>query len=454
MPVRIVTAAVFLPAWESGTWTQRPAETQASHAALSAVVTGIIARVRSEGQAALLDLTRRLDQADLQALEATQEELAGWAGGCPADVRLSLECAAGRIRDFSTRAAATLKPRLENLHLDSLTGVHEAWCALARVGLYVPGGRAIYPSSVLMTAIPAREAGVGEVVLCTPPRPDGSLAPPVAAAAIIAGVDRVFRVGGAQAIAAMAIGSGEVARVDKVAGPGNAYVTEAKRQLYGETGLDGLAGPSEVVAISARPRGERALARQLLAQAEHDPDALALGVILPGGPAPAAVLSALEAGLKGLPAENRRVSADALAARGALIAAPSTEEAIGVARAVAPEHLWIDVPDRLCAADIVRAAAPRSGAVFLGTDSPVAMGDYVAGPSHVLPTAGSARWASPLGPADFMRRVSLIALERSEAKRISGVAAAVAAAEGFAAHAMSLPAAGEGDGGINDAKVE
>lgn len=447
MPLRIVTAESFLGAWRSGAW-QAAGASPGAAVPVATAVAEIIARVRAGGQAALLEYTRRFDRADLTSLEAAPHELAGWASACPPGLRSALEYAARRVREFSARAAATLSPRLEQMDLARISGVHEAWCSLGRVGVYVPGGRAPYPSSVLMTAIPAREAGVGEVVLATPPRPDGSVSPAVAVAAQIAGVDRVFRIGGAQAIAAMATGAGEVPRVDKIAGPGNAYVTEAKRQLYGETGLDGLAGPSEVVALSARAGGEQWVACQLLAQAEHDPDALALAVLLPAV-RPDAVLAEVAAGLDRLPAENRLVAGQALAARGALVTAASVDEAVLVANAVAPEHLWIDFPEAQAAAAVARQTARFAGAVFFGPYSPVAVGDYTAGPSHVLPTAGSARWGSPLGPADFMRRVSLVALDRTESAAARSQAIVIATAEGFSAHAASLASAcrsGGGDG--------
>jgi len=297
-----------------------------------------------------------------------------------------------------------------------------------------------------MTALPALAAGVGEIVLCTPPRPDGSLHPAVAAAAVLAGVTKVFLLGGAQAIAAMALGAGEVPRVAKVAGPGNAYVTEAKRQLVGECGFDGFAGPSEVVAIGGTPGTERFLAWQMLAQAEHGPDSLAIGVVLPGVGI-VGLVAAIEAGLVSLPQAAAATAARALSNRGALVTARDAAEALQVVRTVCPEHVWIDLPCEASARDFALRAAPFAGAVYLGQASPVAAGDYAAGPSHVLPTGGSAGWASPLGPSDFMRRVSLIELAPAEAVSVRDSARVIATAEGFLAHEGSLR---QGSGNVTE----
>jgi len=414
-----------------------------AEAGVARSVAEIIADVRRRGQPALREWTRRLDGADLARFELTRSELTGMAAGVSAELRDAMAAAAARIRSFALIGLGCLRPLLGvDAVTRTITGrlaATEFWCPVGRAGVYVPGGRAPYVSSVLMTAIPAKVAGVDEVVMCTPPGVDGGIAPQMAVAAELAGVDRVFRLGGAQAVAAMALGAGEVPRVDKLAGPGNAYVTEAKRQLFGEVGLDGLAGPSEVVAVSGRPGGERSLADQLLAQAEHDPWACAVGVLLPGTDA-GGVLRELAQGLADLPENRAVVARESLLRRGALIRAACLPAAAAIVKRLCPEHLWVDLgrPDL----DAVFAAegARWAGAVFVGPRTSVAYGDYIAGPSHVLPTGRSARWGSPLGPVDFMRRVSVVSLDGQMADELRGAATAIAWAEGFHAHARSMRA--------------
>lgn len=433
--LRVVAVPAFLAAWQAGAWQLR-AQQQAI--VVSDRVATIIARVRRDGQHALSQLTAELDGVELASPVVSPDELARQAAACPQELREALVAAGQRLEVFARQSAASLRPSLADVDPRSPLGVTEAWSPLATVGIYVPGGRAPYPSSVLMTAVPARAAGVPELVFCTPPTKEGTLHPAIAAAALVAGVTRVFLIGGAQAIAAMALGAGEVPRVDKVVGPGNAYVNEAKRQLFGECGFDGLAGPSEVIAVAGRPGAERDLAWQLLAQAEHGLDGLPLGVVLPGVD-PDLVLAEIARGIERLPLANAQAAADSLGQRGALIIAVSTDEAVQVVRAVRPEHTWIELADGPASRRLALAVAPFAGAVYVGAGSPVAAGDYAAGPSHVLPTGGSARWRSPLGPVDFMRRVSLVEIAPSQQGTIAGIARIIATAEGFVAHAVSLP---------------
>jgi histidinol dehydrogenase len=297
--------------------------------------------------------------------------------------------------------------------------------ALERVGLYVPGGKAAYPSSVLMNAVPAKVAGVRELVMVSP-NPD----PTVLAAAALAGVDRVFALGGAHAIAALAYGTASIPRVDKIVGPGNQYVAEAKRQVYGDVGIDMLAGPSEILVISDASAPAEWLAMDLFSQAEHDESAQAL-LLSPDARHLDAVAAAIE---RLLPAMARReIIARSLAARGALIQTADLAEACTLANGIAPEHLELAVADP-------QAWLPRlthAGAIFLGRFSSEAIGDYCAGPNHVLPTAGSARFSSALGVYDFQKRTSIIEVSQAAAERLGRVAAALADAEGLPAHARA-----------------
>ncbi|MDP2870989.1 MAG: histidinol dehydrogenase [Bacillota bacterium] len=453
--VRTVTAERFLSLWRDGAWSgsnyperATGAPEAAQPARIGPAVAAIIEQVRRGGQRALLELTSRYDGVDLTCLEVGRDELIRAAGHVPAELSEALAFAAGRIREFAVRA-------LERLNIDppaahgSVQGqgpddgragssVHDVWCPVERVGIYVPGGRAPYPSSVLMAAVPAQVAGVGEIVLCTPPAgPGGAVPPAVAAAALLSGVNRVFRLGGAQAVAAMAFGAGEVPRVDKLVGPGNAFVTEAKRQLYGLVGLDGLAGPSEVLGVAGHRGAARPLAWQLLAQAEHDPLALPLAVVLPPLSA-GEVVGLIGDGLSLMPPARRDAAAAALASRGAVISADGLRQAAGVVDAVRPEHLWIDLGNRSASASFGRRVAAHAAAVCIGPGSPVAAGDYAAGPSHVLPTGGTARWASPLGVLDFMRRVSWVDLGPEDTPAVGRAAAVIARYEGFWAHERTL----------------
>ena len=359
----------------------------------------ILTAVRTRGDAALCEYTTRFDgwspaSASDLALTAAGFEAAERA--IPADVRTALEYAADRIERY--HAAAMPKSwRMTDEH-GSVLG--QEIRPLDRVGVYVPGGRAAYPSTVLMTVVPARVAGVREIVLVTPAA-GGRIEPVVLAAARLAGVTEGYRIGGAQAIAALAYGTARIGRVDKVVGPGNIYVALAKARVFGEVGIDMVAGPSEVIVVADASADADCVASDMLAQAEHDPMARALLVTDAAELIPE-VAAALERQLAALP--RRAIAAEALRANGALIRVNSIDDAVALANRLAPEHLELLVA-------VPAAVLPRvrhAGAVFLGRHTPEVVGDYVAGPNHVLPTAGTARFASPLGTEDFVKRSSVI----------------------------------------------
>jgi histidinol dehydrogenase len=395
---------------------------------LQEVVRAIIAEVRSRGDQALLEYTQRFDRVpagSVAQLEVSKEALQAALHALPAAQAEALRLAAGRIRAFHERQ---LQPSWSYTEADG-TELGQRVTALERVGLYVPGGKAAYPSSVLMNAIPAKVAGVGELVMVSP-TPGGERNPMVLAAAALAGVDRLIAVGGAQAVAALAYGTGCVPRVDKIVGPGNAYVAEAKRQVFGQVGIDMIAGPSEILVISDGATSPEWLAMDLFSQAEHDELAQAL-LLSPD----AAHLDELERAIERLlPSMPRReVIAASLGARGALIETRDLGEACALANRIAPEHLELALEDpQRWLAQLVHA-----GAIFLGRFSSEALGDYCAGPNHVLPTSGTARFSSPLGVYDFQKRSSVISVSRAGAERLGRVAAVLAEGEGLQAHARS-----------------
>ena len=363
-------------------------------------VDAILAAVRARGDTALCEYTAQLDGfktggADDLVLRAADFETAERA--IPPDVRAALEYAADRIERY--HAAAMPKSwRITDEH-GSVLG--QEIRPLDRVGVYVPGGRAAYPSTVLMTVVPARVAGVREIVLVTPPGSTGRIEPTVLAAARIAGVTEGYRIGGAQAIAALAYGTQSIRRVDKIVGPGNIFVALAKARVYGEVGIDMVAGPSEVLVVADATAEPDCVAADMLAQAEHDPMARAV-LITDSDELIPRVGAALERQLTALP--RREIAAEALRANGALIRVASLDEAVALANRLAPEHLELLVAAPAALLPRVRHA----GAVFLGRHTPEVVGDYVAGPNHVLPTAGTARFASPLGTEDFVKRSSVI----------------------------------------------
>jgi histidinol dehydrogenase len=359
----------------------------------------ILTAVRTRGDAALCEYTTRFDgwsPASASDLALTAADFEAAERAIPADVRTALEYAADRIERY--HAAAMPKSwRMTDEH-GSVLG--QEIRPLDRVGVYVPGGRAAYPSTVLMTVVPARVAGVRAIVLVTPAA-GGRIEPVVLAAARLAGVTEGYRIGGAQAIAALAYGTARIGRVDKVVGPGNIYVALAKARVFGEVGIDMVAGPSEVIVVADASADADCVASDMLAQAEHDPMARALLVTDAAELIPE-VAAALERQLAALP--RRAIAAEALRANGALIRVNSIDDAVALANRLAPEHLELLVA-------VPAAVLPRvrhAGAVFLGRHTPEVVGDYVAGPNHVLPTAGTARFASPLGTEDFVKRSSVI----------------------------------------------
>ncbi|HWP28333.1 MAG TPA: histidinol dehydrogenase, partial [Chloroflexota bacterium] len=338
----------------------------------------------------------------------------------------SLEVAARRVAAFHERAR-----RQSWLDFRDGGALGQLIQPLERVGVYAPGGRAAYPSSVVMAVVPARVAGVREVIVATPPRPDGTVTPSILVAARLAGADAVYRVGGAQAIAALAHGTAQIPRVDKIVGPGNIFVVLAKRAVYGLVGTDGLPGPTETVVIADESASPRLLAADLLAQAEHDPLAQSL-LLCTSRPWAERVLDEL-AGLLAT-AARREVAAQSFAARGAVVLVSSVEEALAFANEYAPEHLCLCVRDPWQYLSRVRNA----GGVFLGERSVEALGDYTAGPSHIMPTGGAARFASPLGIDDFVKVTSVFAFGPEDLAALGPPAIALAEAEGLEAHAQAI----------------
>ncbi len=386
--------------------------------AVARTVAAILADVRRRGDAAVLAYVKRFDKVSARSLKELEIQPQITVSGPQLE---ALRAAHARIRAFHERQLQ------ESWQFEEADGTRlgQRVSALDRVGLYVPGGKAAYPSSVLMNAVPAKVAGVRELVMVSP-NPN----PLVLSAAALAGVDRVLGIGGAQAIAALAYGTRSLARVDKIVGPGNAYVAEAKRQVFGEVGIDMVAGPSEILVISDGSTQADWVAMDLFSQAEHDEDAQALLLSPDRGH-----LDAVEASIaKLLPSMPRKaVIAKSLKARGALILTRDLEEACALATRIAPEHLELSVEDP-------RAWLPKlgsAGAVFLGRWSSEAIGDYCAGPNHVLPTAGTARFSSPLGVYDFLKRTSLIEVSGAAAARLGRVAVTLAEGEGLSAHARS-----------------
>ena len=392
-------------------------------------VAAIIADVRTRGDAAVLDCTRRFDRvnaASIADLRVPAADLAKAASACPADTMAALRLAAARIEDHHRRQLPT------DLDYRDAAGVRlgHRWTAVSAAGLYVPGGTAAYPSSVLMNALPAKVAGVERRVMVVP-APDGVLNPLVLAAAHLAGVTEVYRIGGAQAIAALTFGTATIAPVDKIVGPGNAYVAAAKRQVFGTVGIDTIAGPSEVLVVADGKNDADWIAADLLAQAEHDTAAQAI-LMTDDAVFADAVAAAVQARLATLP--RGRIAGESWARHGAIILLPSLDAAPALIDRIAPEHLALAVADP----DALAARVRNAGAIFLGRHGPEAIGDYLAGPNHVLPTGRSARFASGLSVLDFMKRSSLIGCDAAALRALGPAAAALARAEGLEAHALSI----------------
>lgn len=388
-------------------------------------VARIIADVRSRGDAALLDYTRRIDGVTLDSLSVSQAEIEDAYGRTDSELVGALELAAEQVRSFHQ---AQLRHCLDEF---SEAGLGQIVRPLDRVGVYVPGGTASYPSTVLMTAIPARVSGVKEIVLATPPREGGDIPAATLAAARIAGVDAVFRVGGAQAIAAFAFGTESIPKVDKVCGPGGLFIVLAKRMVFGIVGIDGLEGPTETVVVADETADPALVAADLLAQAEHDPLASAL-LITTSDRLAAETEHEVERQLASI--ERRAVARESLDSNGVIIVVEDMDRAIELANLYAPEHLSLMVRDASCCVPKIRHA----GGVFIGESSPETLGDYVAGPSHVMPTGGTARFRGPLGVADFLKVTSVVSLDDAALKRLGRAAATIARAEGLTAHARAV----------------
>ena len=413
--------------FDAGTWAASPL----SHRGLDlsrlakerVVVREICSRVAAEGDSALRDYIAKFDGWAPRAKEKFEldaDELAAAAGRLDKADRKALEFAAQRIREFHSRQVESSKRGMSGLELITRP--------VRRAGLYAPGGRAAYPSTVLMTAIPARVAGVREVVLATPPRPDGTIPTAILAAAHIAGVDTVYRMGGAQAIAAMAYGTASIPRVDVIAGPGNVYVNLAKREVFGAVGVDGIAGPTEVMVIADASARPDFVAADLAAQLEHDP--LAMAVLVTDS---ATFADRVEEELDNLLLGLER--ADIIrAATCSAVVVRDLDQAVQVANEFAPEHLLIVTEDAAERAKQVENA----GAVFVGAYATVPLGDYTAGPNHTLPTAGAARFASPLGVRTFMKQMSVLTLGRPDLELLREATVRLAQLEGLTAHAHAV----------------
>lgn len=425
MPVRLVASAKgFSAAFERLLYEKR--ETQED---IQVAVAAILSAVRTRGDAAVLEYTERFDRQVLTAagLRLSGAEIAAAAAAAPADVCAALAQAAQRIEAFHHRQ------RPSDSDDTDAAGVRlgARWTPVDSVGLYVPGGTAAYPSSVLMNAIPARVAGVPRIAMVVP-TPDGVLNPVVVAAARLAGVDEIYRIGGAQAVAALAYGTATIPAVDKIVGPGNAYVAAAKRQVYGQVGIDSIAGPSEILVVADAANDPAWIAADLLSQAEHDPSAQAILLTDDSGFADR-VMAAVEGHLAVLPRAD--IARASWRDHGAVIVVDDlSTEAAALVNRLAPEHLELAVVDP----DALAAQVRHAGAMFFGRHTPEAIGDYVGGPNHVLPTARSARFSSGLNVLDFMKRTTFIACDAAALNRLGPVAIRLAESEGLEAHALSV----------------
>ena len=397
---------------------------------VDAIVAGIIAEVRARGDAAVIELTQRFDRLDLtpETLAFSPAEIAAYCAQVPPAEREALELAADRIRAYHERQ----KPEDARWQDASGASLGWRWSAVAAAGLYVPGGLASYPSSVLMNAIPAKVAGVERLVIACP-TPGGAVNPLVVLAAKISGVDTIYRIGGAQAIAALAYGTATIAPVDKITGPGNAFVAAAKRRVFGKVGIDMIAGPSEILVIGDGTGDPDWIALDLLSQAEHDQ--VAQSILITTSQAEAeAVMAAVDRHLAVL--ERREIAGASWRDYGAVVVCETLEQAADLSNRVAPEHLELCVDDPEALLDSIRHA----GAVFLGHWTPEAIGDYVGGPNHVLPTARSARFSSGLSVLDFMKRTTLAKMTPEALRAIGPAAETLATSESLQAHGLSVRA--------------
>lgn len=424
MPLRLNSAdAGFEAAFDAFVAGKRGVEEDVDAAAAT-----IVEAVRVRGDAAVAEYTKRFDRLMLtpETFRIPQRDIDAAAAACRPETVDALRTAADRIRAFHE----TQRPAVLDYEDDAGVRLGARWTPLDAVGLYVPGGTAAYPSSVLMNAVPAAVAGVARVVMVVP-TPDGMVNPLVLAAAGIAGVTEVYRIGGAQAVAALAYGTESIRPVDKIVGPGNAYVAAAKRRVFGVVGIDLIAGPSEILVVADAENDPDWIAVDLLSQAEHDP--LAQSVLVTDSPAFAdRVAAAVDLRLATLP--RGAIAGESWRQLGAIIVVPSLADAPAIVDRIAPEHLELAVADPEAIADAVRHA----GAIFLGRYTPEAIGDYVAGPNHVLPTSRSARFSSGLGVTDFMKRTTMVGCDADSLRRIGPAAVLLAEAEGLDAHALSV----------------
>jgi histidinol dehydrogenase len=424
MPLRLDTrAADFAADFKAFLNTKREAAPDVVEA-----VRAIIADVVARGDEALIELTHRFDGLDLRttAMRVSAAELDAAASSCERETLDALSFAHARIESYHRRQL----PRDERFTDAAGVGLGSRWTAIEAVGIYVPGGTAAYPSSVLMNAVPAKVAGVPRLAMVVP-SPGGKLSPLVLAAARLAGVDEVYRVGGAQAIAALAYGTATIAPVAKIVGPGNAYVAAAKRQVFGQVGIDMIAGPSEVLVVADAEAHPDWVAADLLAQAEHDPAAQSI-LITDDAALADAVVAAVERQLARLP--RAAVAAASWRDYGAIILVGSLDEVLPLIDALAPEHLELAVAEP----EPLAARVRNAGAIFLGHHTPEAIGDYVAGSNHVLPTARSARFSSGLGVLDFMKRTSILSCNPAALRALAPAAVALSRAEGLEAHTRSV----------------
>jgi histidinol dehydrogenase len=401
---------------------------QSTDSEVVTTVSAILEDVRQRGDAALLEYTAKFDRVEAVSaaeLELTSDELEAALGAIDDSHRQALEVAAERVRAYAEHQ------KMESWSYTEADGtvLGQKVTPMDRAGLYVPGGKAAYPSSVLMNAIPAKVAGVPELIMVVP-TPGGDRNDLVLAAAAISGVDRVFTIGGAQAVAALAYGTGTIPRVDKITGPGNAYVATAKRMVYGVVGIDMIAGPSEILVVCDGKTDPDWIAMDLFSQAEHDEDAQSI-LVSPDSDFIEGVKTSIEKLLADMPRAD--IIKTSLANRAALIEARDMDDAIEVANRVAPEHLELSMDDAEQWAQKIRHA----GAIFMGRYTAEALGDYCAGPNHVLPTSGTARFSSPLGVYDFQKRSSLIGCSAQGASDLGKVASTLAHGEGLVAHARS-----------------
>ena len=396
---------------------------------ISARVKEIVRRVREEGDAALFEYTERFDHAKLTAdtVQVTREEIdAAYAAASPEWMEA--------MREAIRRITAFHEKQKQNTWVDFQPEIAlgQKVTPLRRVGVYVPGGTAAYPSSVLMNVLPAKVAGVREIIMVTPPGADGGVSYPLAlVAADMAGVDKVYKIGGAQAVAALAFGTETIPRVDKITGPGNIYVANAKREVFGHVGIDMVAGPSEVLVIADDTTDPRYVAADLLSQAEHDPLAAAI-LVTDSAKLASAVDAELARQTDLLP--RKEVVEQSLSAYGTIVVAPTMEDCADIANQIAPEHLELSVADPYALLPLIENA----GAIFMGHYSPEPLGDYFAGPNHVLPTSGTARFFSPLSVDDFVKKSSLICCSRAELERVADQVILLAQEEGLDAHANSV----------------